>query len=74
MVDVLSNQTKPTKTVEYADCISERDKTFPPPHPRMSKIWQKMIWWWGSTFKAFENVEYSFIAIDPMSNLSDSIW
>ena len=45
--------------------------------PRLSWIWHKPIWWWGSrNAEAFGNAEYSFIAIAPRSTLtrSGSTW
>ena len=40
----------------------QRSKTHP---KRVSWIWQKAIWWWGSGQEALGNLEYSFIAVTP---------
>ena len=60
-------------TVEYTDCISVEGYD----SPRVSWIWHKAIWWWGSSNAgALGNAEYPFIAIAPKSTLaqSGSIW
>ena len=39
---------------------------------RMSRVWHKTIWWWGSSLNSLANVEYPFIAIAPRSTLARS--
>ena len=49
--------------VEYTNCISAKGWFS---CQRVSWIWHKTIWWWGSSnTRTFGNVEYSHIAITP---------